>query len=203
LDVHRAFERFAGACAIAVGAGGVGYAIAFIILLQTAPRGAEYLSNLFLLVGGLLTTPVVVAIYRRLQQTNPAVALWGLLLGIAGALGSTMHGAYHLANLFNPPDVDLGNLPTPNDPRGILTFAVTAVAIAIVSWLILQGGAFPKQLGQLGFLLALLLLVIYVGRLTVYDPKNPVLYAAALLAGLIVNPVWYVWLGLTLRKPPP
>jgi hypothetical protein len=50
--VSRTFERFAGACAGLVALGGVGYAIAFVITVQSAPRGAGYASGLFLLGAG-------------------------------------------------------------------------------------------------------------------------------------------------------
>jgi hypothetical protein len=33
------FERFAAACAVAVGAGGLAYAIAFVVILNTESRG--------------------------------------------------------------------------------------------------------------------------------------------------------------------
>ena len=83
LEGERSFERFAGTLSIAVGIGGIGYAVAFVILLRTAPKAAEYFSHLFLVVGGILTTAVAAAVYRRLQQANPAAALWGLLLSVA------------------------------------------------------------------------------------------------------------------------
>ena len=42
-------------------------------------------------------------------------------------------------------------------------------------------------------------MVIYVGRLIVLTPA-PLLVPAA-ITGLIVNPLWYIWLGLALRSP--
>jgi hypothetical protein len=48
--------------------------------------------------------------------------------------------------------------------------------------------------------LALLTVIIYVGRLTVINPANPVLLAPILLTGFLVNPVWYIWLGLVLWR---
>jgi hypothetical protein len=34
--------------------------------------------------------------------------------------------------------------------------------------------------------------------LIILDPKNPIVLVDALLSGFIVNPVWYVWLGIVL-----
>jgi hypothetical protein len=45
-----------------------------------------------------------------------------------------------------------------------------------------------------------LLILIYLGRLIIFDPSNPVLLTAAVLGGLVVNPAWYVWLGIALRR---
>ncbi len=195
-----AFERFAGVVAWAVGLGGLGYAIAFVLILRSAPKPAAYASALFLLVGGVLGTAVLVALYERLRETDPGFALWGLLLGVGGAVGSAVHGAFDLANLINPP-AGTGDPPNAIDPRGFLTFGATAAALLIFAWLIVRGGALPKGLGILGFASAGLLVVIYLGRLILLNPRKPVLLAAALLTGFVVNPAWYLWLGLELRRP--
>ena len=48
----------------------------------------------------------------------------------------------------------------------------------------------------MGYLLAILLVTIYLGRLIVVDPASPVILVPILLAGFVVNPAWYIWLGL-------
>lgn len=194
------FERFVGLVAIALGIGGVAYAVAFIVLLRTAPAGADYLSNLFLMVGGLLSGAVFVALYYRLQEIDRAFALWALLLGVAAGLGSAVHGAFELANLINPPERNLGDLPAVTDPRGFFTFGVAGLALFIVSSLMARAEWFPPGLARLGYVLAVLLTIIYLGRLIILDPRNPLLLIAALLAGFVVNPAWYVWLGMTFLR---
>ncbi|MBI3977688.1 MAG: hypothetical protein HY331_05835 [Chloroflexi bacterium] len=192
-----AFERFAALCAILAGVVGFLYSVSFIVLQSTL------LSGLFLMLGGLLATATLVAVYGRLRETDAAFALWALLLGLAGAVGSTIHGGYDLANAINPPvttPANLANLPSQIDPRGLLTFAVTGAAVLVFSWLIGRGGRLPRRLGSLGYLLGILLIVVYVGRLIVLSPANPVLLVPALLAGFVVNPAWYLWLGLALWR---
>jgi hypothetical protein len=200
--MDRAFERFAGACAIAVGAGGVAYAITFVIVVSgNAGRGVGAANAGFLLLGGLLSTAVLVAVYRRVQPTSPSLALWALLLGVIGAAGATIHGGFELAYFVKPPvSGTRGVFASPIDPRGLLTFAVTAIAIFAIAWLIVHGGSFPKRLGYLGYVSATLLMVLYLGRLVILNPKNPLLLISAVLAGFVVNPAWYVWLGLELRR---
>ncbi|MGQ0670636.1 MAG: hypothetical protein ACT4PO_13345 [Actinomycetota bacterium] len=197
--ISRSFERFAGALAIAIGVGGLGYAVAFVFALRSTPRSADYASALFLLLGGVLGTAVLVALYGRLRDTDRAFALWGLLLGLAGAVGSAVHGGYDLANLVNPPNFLPGGA-NDVDPRGLLTFGFSALAISIFAWLIVRGNALPRRLGYLGYASAALLVVIYLGRLIVVNPRSPVLLAAALLAGFVVNPAWYIWLGRELMR---
>lgn len=186
------FQRAASACAMATAAAGVGYAIAFVLLDSTLGSGA------FLLLGGLLAVPVLVAAYERVRATDQGVALCALLLGVAGALGATVHGGYDLANALHPP-VGGGDLPNAVDPRGLLTFGVAGLSVALLAWLIRRGRALPAGLGALGWVLAALLLVLYFARLVILEATSPVVALPALLAGFLVNPAWYVWLGLALR----
>src|SRR2546427_4638800 len=122
-----AFERFAGVCALIVGIGGLLYAISFIIL-----KGA-LLSDLFLMLGGLFSTAVLVALYARLRETDAAFALWGLLLSIAAALGSAIHGGFDFSNVVHPgslaTDAAAARGPNALYPRGVLTFLIWGVGL--------------------------------------------------------------------------
>jgi hypothetical protein len=187
------FERFAGVCAILAGVSGFLYAVAFVILQNAL------LSGLFLMLTGLLTTAALVAVYERLRETDASFALLALLLGVAGALGSAVHGGYDLANVVNPPP-SMPDVPNQADPRGLLTFGVAGTALFVVSWLIVRGRRFPRGLGYLGYVSAILLLALYLGRLIVLDPTSPVILGPALLNGFLVSPIFYVWLGLALLR---
>lgn len=187
------FERFAGICAILAGASGFLYAVAFVVL-QSA-----LLSGLFLMLGGLLTSIALLAVYERLRETDASFALLALMLGLAGALGSAVHGGYDLANAINPPP-NLPDLPNPVDPRGLLTFGVAGIALLVVAWLIGRGGQLPKGLGYLGYASALLLVALYLGRLIILDPTSPLILGPALLSGFLINPIFYLWLGLALLR---
>ena len=86
------------------------------------------------------------------------------------------------------------------DPRGLATFGLTALAIAVVSVLILRVGLFPRPLAYLGLVACALLLVIYFGRLIIFNPKSPGLLTVAVITGFVVNPAWYAWVGLELWR---
>ncbi|MGZ6366194.1 MAG: hypothetical protein ACXWPS_09515 [Ktedonobacteraceae bacterium] len=188
------FERFAGLSAILAGIIGLLYSISFVILKN------DILIALFLMLGGVFSTAVLVAVYNRLKETDATFALWALFLSIAGAFGAIIHGGYDLANAINPTaaNLALANLPSAIDPRGLLTFGVAGLGVFVIAWLMGRGGQFPRGLSYWGYLLAVLLVVLYLGRLIILDPKNPIVLVAALLSGFIVNPVWYVWVGFVL-----
>ena len=194
------YESFAGLCAVLVGIGSFLYATAFIILVigERAPELGMLLSSLCLTLIGLFSTTVLVAVYDRLRETDATFALLTLLLGIAGALGSAVHGGYDLANAINPPATVPADLPSQIDPRGLLTFAASGIALFIVAWLIWKGRQFPIGLAYLGWVSAVLLIILYLGRLIALDPTNPVVLVPALLSGFLVNPAWYIWLGVAL-----
>jgi hypothetical protein len=91
-------------------------------------------------------------------------------------------------------------LPSAIDPRGMLTFGVAGLGMWVIAWLIVRGGQLPRGLGYLGYLLAALLIVIYLARLIVLDASSPLVLAPAALTGFIVNPLWYLWLGAVLVR---
>jgi hypothetical protein len=191
------YERFAGICAILAGVLTLLYSISFIILVN------EPLSSFCLLANGLLATAVLVAVYERVRATDPSFALWGLLLGLAGAIGSALHGGYDLAAVLHEHAPVDPNLPSAMDPRGLLTFGAMGIGLWVLAWLIARGGQLPRGLAYLGYVVAALQIILYLGRLIVFDAKNPLIVVPALLAGFIATPIFYVWLGVSLWRGAP
>jgi hypothetical protein len=194
LSTSVSYARFAGVCAVLAGAAGFLYSVVFVVL-RSAP-----LSAVFLLLGGLLGMAALVGVYGRLRATDADFAMWGLLLGVAGALGAAVHAGYDLANAVNPPATVNVDLPSQIDPRGLLTFGVAGLGVWVVAWLMLRGNFFPRGLAYLGYLGAVLLIATYLARLIVLDATSPLVLGPALLAGFVVNPAWYIWLGITLGR---
>lgn len=194
----RSFERFGGTAAILAGISAFLYAVSFIIL-RSAPLAA-----LFLMLIGFLSTAALTALYYRLRAVDAPFALWALWLGVIGAVGTTLHGGYDLANYFNPPEgipTNLIALPSQVDPRGLLTFGFVGISLFVFSWLMTHRTTLPAALGYLGYLSALLLMILYLGRLIVLNPSNPLVLIPAVLHGFIVGPLWYLWLGIKLVQP--
>lgn len=195
----RSFERFGGVTAILAGIAGFLYAVSFIILRDAIG------SALFLMLTGLLTTGALVALYYRLQSTGGGFALYALLMGLVGALGAAIHGGYDLAYNINvpspaaPPPVLA--LPSQIDPRGLLTFGFMSIGLFFFARLITRSRVMPNGLGYLGYLSAIMLAILYLGRLIILDPANPIILVPALLNGFILGPLFYLWLGAALWRP--
>ncbi len=187
------FARFGGLCGVAAGAVSFLYAVAFVVLKNAG------LSALLLLVGGVLSTAFLTALYYRLREVDASVALWAFLLSVAGALGAAIHGGYDLANAIHPPTSTL-DLPNPVDPRGLLTFGAMGLGLLVAAWLIGRATRFSVSLSYTTYLLAALLLIIYLGRLVVLTPTSPVILVPVVLAGFVVNPAWNAWLGFVLWR---
>ncbi len=201
----ESFARAAGISAILAGVVGILYSFSFVVLvvMGRAPELGVLLSSLFLMLGGLLSSAALVAVFNLVCETNPAPAIWGVLLAIFGALGSVIHGGYDLANAIHPPASNLpalADLPSQIDPRGLLTFGIAGMGLLVLAGLMRQNDHLPKNLGTLGYVLAVLLIVIYLGRLIILSPTNPVVAVLIVVTGFIVNPAWYIWLGLALVR---
>lgn len=160
----------------------------------------QLLFSLFLTLGGLFAIKVFLALYEKLKNIDSGFAKTFMVLGVAGALGTLIHGGYDLANAINPPIGANLTLPSQIDPRGLMAFGLTGLAVLKASWLMNKAKNFPKNLVYLGFLSGVLLLVIYLGRLIVLDPTSPILKYSILAEGFIVNPLWYLWLGKIFQK---
>lgn len=190
------FDRFAGRCAFLAAIGGVAYGLAFVVL------GNPLLYSVLLMLGGLLSVVILVALYHQVRQVDESWALLALLIGAVGALGSVAHGGYDLANAIHPPAataLSQTDFPSQIDARGLLTFGFMGVAVLIIAALLGRSGRFPRGLVNVGYALGVIMVIIYLGRLIILDPTN-LIVRIALLAGVIVNTVWYIWLGAVLRR---
>jgi len=200
-----AYERLAGAGAIAAGLGGLVYSVAFLggVVAGWAPQLGLTVASIALMAGGFLSVMVLVALYRRLLDSAAAVGLLGLMLVAVGAMGAMVHGGYDLANTIQPPVTDVlgdAGLPNPIDPRGLLTFGLSGLGLFVIAMQSRRSATLPRNLAGLGMVVGAVLIVVYLGRLIVLDPTNLLVAVPAAAAGLLLSPVFYIWLGLELRR---
>jgi len=201
------YQRLAGGAALLAGVGGLVYSVAFIggVVLGAAPELGLTVASTALLIGGALTLAVLVAIHAIVRGEAPELATLGLVLAAAGAIGASVHGGYDLANVLHPPVTDVlavNELPNPVDPRGLLTFGFAGAGLIALAWLLRRSGTVPRRLGDLGLAVGVLLVVVYLGRLIVLDPTNPLVAGPAAIVGFILSPAFYLWLGTVLRRHP-
>jgi hypothetical protein len=175
------------------------YSVAFVIIARSNPGLGTGLSGFFLLVGGVFGASALLGLYERLKPAYGTYALWALVFGLAGSLAVILHGGYDLAVAIHPPNQTI-NFPSPVDPRGLGTFGLTGLSLLAFSYLMQRDRSFARGLVALGYVSGALLVIIYISRLTILDASNLLVLAPAGIEGFIVNPAWYVWLGLALRK---
>jgi len=182
-------------------AGAVGflYSAMFVFVPRPAASFAAGLTAILLMLGGILGASALLGLYERLLPASGGYATWALLFGLAGALAATLHGGYDLANAIHAPSQS-SDLPSAIDPRGLGTFGLAGIAVLAFAFLMQRDRTFPRYLAYLGYLSGALLAVIYLARLTILSPSNPLVLAPAGLEGFIVNPAWYIWLGFALRR---
>lgn len=193
----NSFHSFAGLCAILAGVSGFLYAVAFVALQN------PLLYSLFLTLVGIFSAFGLIGLYQSLRDTDAGWALGALIFAALGATGAAIHGAYDLSNAINPPDqnlANLANLPSQIDPRGLLTFGFAGIGLFIFAGLMSRNDQFPKLLTYLAYLVAALSVELYLARLIILAPTNLLILIPVLITGFVANPVWYIWLGLTLRK---
>ena len=126
-----------------------------------------------------------------------------LIFSASAAAGSIIHGGYDLANALHPPATLNTDLPSPIDPRGLLTFGLASLGLFIFAWLISRDKAFPRGLALVGYASATLMMVLYLGRMIILQATNPVIVIPAILECFLLNPIWFLWLGyvfLRLRR---
>lgn len=193
--MSRTFSRFCGAAALGAAIAALVYSVTFVVVVQRGSQWAKWTSSGALLAGALLAVPTVCGVYFTFADREREFALLGLVIGIAGAFGSAMHAAWDLAALANPQLVPGGDAPFPADPRGFATFGLVGVAVALFGWLGYQTGRLPMPAVVLAEVTAAALVVIFIGRLTVLDPKSGLLRPLTAVTGFILNPVMLIALG--------
>ncbi len=83
------------------------------------------------------------------------------------------------------------------DPQGWLSFGAVGLWLLVVNILALRGGMLPKVLSSIGILAAIMLGLVVAGEILGIVILNMI---AAGLGGIILGPIWYIWIGVRLSK---
>lgn len=198
------YDIFAGWCAVVTGIIALLYALTIVLITPRAPEWGEGISAFGLIAMGLLSSAVFTGLFERLRPSSGGFALWGLVLALFPSFGMTIRGGYDLALAIHPVHpAAVDSLPNLVDPRGLLSCGVAALALIILSVLMLVSRRFPRGLAYLGILAATLAFVVYLAELIIADPSSPLITAPSSLSGFVVMPIWYLWTGIAFWSPAP
>ena len=196
MDTYE-FKKFSAVSSIFAGLLGLLYSFSFFVLDNSQPYLASIVTASCLLVTGILLSVVFVRLYEEFKKTNQSFVLWIFLLSLLAAAGMIIHGGYDLANAINAPSPNLlaeANLPNQVDPRGLLVFGLSGLALFGWAWLFRHSN-YPQGISRLGYILAIAYSFTFVSRLIWVDVETLIVGIPLVLSGAIVGPWWYIWVG--------
>ncbi|HLV97602.1 MAG TPA: hypothetical protein VKT82_02895 [Ktedonobacterales bacterium] len=179
---------------------------AYLVSLHADPTGTLIFNGLYALLAFWALVGLI-ASYYRLRETAEAWAFFATLVAAVASVGTIANGLYQLANLrylgslatSNPPDAlvtALYNAPLPTNPVGIMTFGLTGVWFLVVAVLMLRANL-PKLLAVIGFVAVADLFFGFIASLA----GNATLPTyAALIAGGVGGPIFWLWHGILLLR---
>ncbi len=147
----------------------------------------------------------IVAVYYRVRSAGEAWAFFATLVGAVAAIATIVPNVYQLANLRYLASVytsdpklaaTLYQAPSPSNPVGLMTFALTGVWFLIAATLMLRT-SLPRLLAYLGYVAFADLLFGFVVSLLGISTLATV---AGLIAGVVGGPLFWVWLGVLLWR---
>jgi hypothetical protein len=86
------------------------------------------------------------------------------------------------------------------DPNGWLEFSALGLSILIISLLALRVESLPRGWAIVGIIDAILLGLAVAGNIT---GVSILVGIAAILGGIILGPVWFIWIGIVMRRLEP
>ena len=159
----------------------------------------------------LLAIAAVLAISASVRAVNDGWVRWTSTLAIIGlalnaidalrfaALFPAKATAYVQGDAAVKAALTVPGALWSSDPQGWFKFGAFGFWVLVVSVLALRGGAWPKLLAFVGIGLALASWLVVVGEVT--QTQSQSLLAIPAVIGLaILAPIWFIWLGLRLRR---
>lgn len=140
----------------------------------------------------------IVAVHWVVRANGGAWSFFAALVGVVASAGTMSASLYQVAGL-RAALLDPGLHPpaaSPTDPLYVMSFALTGLWFVIAD-LLLWRARFPRWLVALGFVSAADLFAGFFGALSA---QEAVVAMAAIGAGAVGGPLYWVWLGVLLRR---
>lgn len=174
---------------------------AYLSSLAQNSFGAQLFAGLYALIAFWALIGIV-AVYYRVRAAGESWAFLATLVGVVASIGTIAANLYQLANLRFLAALDpktggaLLAAPSPVNPVGVMSFALTGLWFLIVALLMLRTDL-PRLLGLLG-LVAFADLAF--GFVVTLAGSASLALAAGLIAGVVGGPLFWVWLGTLLLR---
>jgi hypothetical protein len=215
--------KLGGACAILAGvllpASAIAYLLmpsaqqswadpaAYLVSFAEVPTFAmiEYSMNAVIAVLGLA---VVVAIPGIIRPVHEGWLRWATTLGILGYSVIALQYLRELALIpsmaerFLVADTSTRAVTAANlylvllDPQGWITYGAVGAWLLAINILALAGTRWPRQLSYVGIAGGIGYWLVVAGTVLRMDA----LVTIAVVAGVLLAPIWLIWMGLVLRR---
>lgn len=181
-----------------------------VLLESLAQNSALYVVGAIVFAfGSLLGIAAVLAVSESMRSMDEGWVYWTSALAIIGfavnALDSfrrmTLDPARATAYVQGDAAVKAAlTLPSalPGlDPQAWLRLGALGLWVLVVSLLALRGGIWPKPLAYLGIVVAIVYWLIVASNFLQVQSFTAIVAGVGLV---VLTPLWYIWLGLSLRK---
>lgn len=144
----------------------------------------------------------IVAVHWTHRRLGEAWSFFAMLVGLAAAFSTMTAALYPIAFtravLARPLDAarPLPLSVAATDPLGVMSLGATGLYFLVVGLLLWRCGS-PRRLALLALLSATALLL---GLFDVLGAQRSTAMAATLLADAVFGPVFWIWMGLRIRR---
>ncbi len=219
----KSVAKLGGACALLVGISYIVIGITFFLMpAEQRPGGtaSEFLTSVesgatatlimywAFAVGALLALAVIPAVSDLVRSANEGWVRWTSNLAF---LGFAVTAISFLLIQDHTPSLAAGFTQVDEsaqsaimymgtrglDPDGWMGFGMVGLWVIVVNWLGMRGGQLPKVLTYIGLAVGIAYALVVAG----YVLSIPILIAvAAGVGGIVLGPIWYIWIGVVLRR---
>lgn len=142
----------------------------------------------------------VVAVYWIIRPQGEAWSFFATLVGVVASVGTMTASLYQISAIRAALLANATSMPSsasPSDPLNVMTFGLTGLWFLIANLFLWRMTTMPRLLVLLGFVAVADLFAGFFGSLSGLDG---LVTLAGVVAGAVGGPLYWLWLGLRLRR---